>query len=220
MKELIVYSLDEQKKRKYNPNNYNDDIDCGFIYFSKEVIKELKNHFLIFCYYMIDENETHYLIDDLTDKIMLFEGEYNRIKSVINNDLLEYNIEVKFDNHLPISDFMLRKEFLADWYAHEKSGYFYKLALNILEKKDLKNKTQKCVLKPNNYIEFCDSVRDLVCVTDFPYQELDLIKDFQEIIRSAIENIFIEFSAEDICVYFEQICKVVLNYLKGEWNNG
>lgn len=220
MSDLVVYSLDDKKERKYNPDNFDDDIDCGFIYFSKDIINELKKHFFIFCYYMVDKSGNFYLIDDLEDKIMFFEGEYNRIKSAINNDLIRYNIRIEIKDYLPISRFMILKEFYLDWNAHEKSGYFYELAGCIWKKIEPTNLIGKCVLNPNNYKEFCDSINNLVSVTNFPYQTLNLQKDFQELIHSAIEEIFIEFSAEDIYIYFEQICKIVLYYLKGELNNG
>lgn len=87
----IVFGINREKK-KYNPNNYNDDIEIGFIYFDIACLEFLSKY-----YNYIGLNLRHkskditVIVDILEDTVMFFEGEYNKLSDVEKQGLQKFN---------------------------------------------------------------------------------------------------------------------------------
>lgn len=89
---IVVNDL-KGNKRTLNENNYNDDTDAGLIVFSEDCFEYLRQRYIILGLTMIDtynENQS-YIIDNLEDIFVFWEGEFNKLPREVKVGLEKYN---------------------------------------------------------------------------------------------------------------------------------
>lgn len=118
---IKVISLDTGKVRQHNPRNYDDDMNAGFILFKKEVLDILKEHYYIYHLTMYDKKniENKYLVDILEDKVVFWEGEYNKLPISIKDKIDSFNFGADNESGI-ISPGMMAWQLNVDWNFHLK----------------------------------------------------------------------------------------------------
>lgn len=136
VRDIRVLNMDDLIERKHNPKNYTGDINEGFIYFKKDVIDLLVKDYYIYDLQIYDKHnlENSYMIDILEDKVMFFEGEYNKLPSRLKDKIDQYNFipESKGDGY--ISSAMFAWQLESDWNWDKKLSPCFKLATEIKRK--------------------------------------------------------------------------------------
>lgn len=121
-RKIKVLPLENKFFRDHNPENFNDDMEAGMVIFKKETLEILKKYFYIYGLTMYDKENINnkYIIDILSDKIVFWEGEYNKLNSYIKDLIDVYNINSldKFENLL--SEAMVDWQLNASWNFQEK----------------------------------------------------------------------------------------------------
>lgn len=216
---FIVYNLYDFKKRNLYTGNYNDDIDGGLIYFSRESLNVIFKKFLVVGYCVVDKcTGIHYPIDFVDDKISLFEGPFNCMGDIFKNDMQKYNIE---NNKYYYSEFMKRWQFLCDSNCFKINNYYSLSSFIIGDNKLLK----KCIEKnlnifyPNCYLELCHIIKNVLVLFEIDYMNMDFLPEYKQLLYSFENNILINFDESDIYIYLENFCKIVLHYYGGVSKN-
>lgn len=130
---IRVLNLDDLTERSHNPRNYDGDINEGLIYFKKDIIRIISRLYYIYDLQIYDKSNIKnvYMIDILDDKIMFFEGEYNRLPKNLKESIDQYNfIPSKGSNNL-ISPAMYEWQLQSNWNWNEKLLPNFKLASEI-----------------------------------------------------------------------------------------
>lgn len=93
-KELNIKVCDlNGEYRRLNKNNYNDDLEVGFIAFDKNVYKEIKNHLNIYPLFLSTKkmnNSIRYYVDVKEDMLIVSEGSYNSLPKDIKKAIYKY----------------------------------------------------------------------------------------------------------------------------------
>jgi len=121
IRNIKVISLDDRKIRKHNPNNYDDDTNAGFVLFHKDVLKIIKKNYYIYDLTMYDKTniENKYLIDILQDKVVFWEGEYNKLPNSFKDEIDKFNFGSDNESGI-ISPGMMAWQLEVDWNFHLK----------------------------------------------------------------------------------------------------
>lgn len=132
-----VIDLHNNITRLHNSSHYNGDTVEGFVCFKKDVINVLKEDYYFYDLQIIEKNNTRnsYLIDVLEDKIVFWEGEYNKLPEVVKDSIDSYNfvpLDISNNRNL-ISSSMAAMQLSADWNWHLKLPPQYLLANSIRE---------------------------------------------------------------------------------------
>lgn len=208
----IVYSFPSFKKRGLNVNNYNDDLECGLLFFSKDSLERIKDRFVIVGYYIIDKiDKIQYLIDIMNDKISFFEGEFNQLQGDVKEELLGYNIVAKKPFY---TEFMYRFQFKCDFNVFNMNNAI-KLFAFINNNDAYLNKCIDFNLNiyfPNTFLELCEVVRNIIFIFDMDYMNMSFVPYYKYLLFSLENRLFINFTDEDIYVYFLNFCKNILHY--------
>ncbi len=208
----IVYSFPSFEKRGLNLRNYNDDIECGFLYFTKESLEKLKDKYVIIGYYIIDKIEkTRHLIDVMNDKISFFEGEFNQLHNEIKDDLLNYNIVSQKPYY---TEFMFKWQFCCDLNVYNMNDAIKMFSfinrketcLDICIEKNLN------IYFPSSYLELCEVVRNIIILFDMDYMNMDFVPDYKHLLYSLENRLLINFTEKDVYVYFVNFCRIILHY--------
>ena len=73
--EFVVYNFPDFQVRKLKLDNYNDDIYCGFLFFTRNSLEVIREYFVIVGYCLINKKTGKiFPIDIMEDKISIFEG--------------------------------------------------------------------------------------------------------------------------------------------------
>lgn len=88
-----VLEFDTLKYRSHNPQNFDGDTNAGFVVFKTDVIETLNEDYYIYDLTMYDKKnaENYYMIDILDDKVVLWEGEYNKLPVNVKDKIDKYN---------------------------------------------------------------------------------------------------------------------------------
>ena len=118
---IKVIDLKTGKSKPHNPKNFDDDINAGFVIFKKDILRILKDEYYFYDLMIIDKTHTenNFLIDVFSDKIVFWEGEYNRLLQDLKDIIDEYNyVPEKIENI--ISSAMKAWQLDSDWDYHKK----------------------------------------------------------------------------------------------------
>lgn len=158
--------------RKINENNWNDDIDAGLIVFDKKSIKYLKERYIFLEFAMIDMyTKDSVLIDFVSDKIVFWEGEFNKLPYEVKKELEKYNIRKKMNGIISTAMFEWQLNGNLDYERYET--YYQKLGKYILEKYfDVAYESRISTELPESYKDLIEKVKDLLQLFSLKYKQL------------------------------------------------
>lgn len=213
---FCVYNLYDFIKRDLYLDNYNDDVESGLVFFSRDSLEIVKDNFLIIGYCVIDKKSgEHYPIDVLEGKISFFEGSFNCFGNKFKEKMLKYNIETQKPF---FSDFLEKWQFLCDFSCFD-TNYFYSLSSYIIGNSNLVDKCKVNNLHiyyPSSYLELCYIVKNIICLFDMDYMNMDFLDEYKQLLYSFENKILINFNDDDIYIYFENFCKIILHFYRKE----
>ena len=206
---FIVYSFPDKKVRGLNLNNYNDDFNCGILFFTRDALNALTKNGIIIGFYYFDEDNISHPIDIFSNKIGIFEGEFNCFNDNLKKILLAFNIE----NHDDLlSEFMFKWQFL-NVYKNDGATHFIRVVSHIIGDHFLLNKCLEDKINiylPKSYIELCEAVKKLIKLFKLDYKNMDFVEEYKQLLYSFENNILINFTEDEIWIYFQNFCSVLL----------
>lgn len=144
--------------RKIDESNYNDDVDAGLIVFDKKCMEYLKERYIFLELQMVDmHTKDSILVDILNDKIVFWEGEFNKLPYEVKKKLEKYNIKSKLNRIISKPMF--------EWQLNANSDYEkYEFPYQMLGKYILKNCFELAYESriSTELPETCDDLRDKV----------------------------------------------------------
>lgn len=158
--------------RKINESNWNDDMDAGLIVFDKKCIKYLKERYIFLEFAMVDMyTKDSVLIDFVSDKIVFWEGEFNKLPYEVKKELEKYNIKKKMNGI--ISPAMFEWQLNGNLDYEKQEPYYQKLGKYILEKHfDVAYESRISTELPETYKELIEKVNDLLKFFSLEYKQL------------------------------------------------
>ena len=209
IREIKVIDLLSGRVRKHNPNNYTGDTNEGLIYFKKDIIKKLREKYYFYGLEIIDKSniDNSYIIDVLEDKIMFFEGEYNKLPSEVKDVIDRYNC-IPDKNEENISEAMNEWQLQANWNWEDKLMPNAKLARLIQEKHFSKAmELGMSFEEPENKIEFGKFIGNIEIITGVKLENFNTkSNEVKEIIKIRDNK---DIEVKDLKLYFQKYCYAI-----------
>lgn len=215
---IDVVDMGSLEVRKHNPNNYDDDTQAGFVIFKKEVLDILKNDYYIYDLTIIekDDIQNNIIIDILSDKVVFWEGEYNKFSDEMKNKIDSFNyIPEPIENI--ISPAMMAWQLEVDWNYHKKLFPNQMLA-NLIRKKYFNNAIDVGIsfYEPNNIIEFREFILKLESITKITLGNFNPeIKDVKNLYNIYGKN-EITLSESEIVELYQKYCYQIYKGIENE----
>lgn len=133
-RQVTVVDLGTGQPREHLPNHYDGDRTEGFVCFKPDVIKLLQQKYVFFDLQMFDKNDiqNRYLIDILDDKVVFWEGEYNKLPSSVKEEIDVFNFIPQTPKGI-VSEAMAAMQLEGDWNWDRKLSPDYLLANKLRE---------------------------------------------------------------------------------------
>ena len=206
-----VYDIRNKMFRDLNIGNFDDDMECGFVLFTREIFGVLKDYYFIGGYVLIDKKYRSISpIDIQKEKVVIFEGTYNCMPEDLKEKLEDYNIQSCTTSRV-ISSFFFIWQFALDDDVFKKYGDFIELCYNILSSKErfavLCDKGIN-LYEPETFEELCYFVQNIFALTEIDINSLDYSKQIRYLIDSLKRGYHMNFSDLDIQSCYIQISKI------------
>lgn len=206
-----VYDIRNKTFRDLNISNFDDDMGCGFVLFTREILGILKDYYFLCGYVMIDKK--HRCVSPVNiqkDRIVIFEGTYNCMPSDLKEKLENYNIQSCTTPRV-ISYFFFMWLFALDYDVFKKHGDFIELCSNILS--SVERFAVLCdkginLYEPVTFEELCYFVQSILDLTEIDINSIDCAKQIKYLIDSLKRRYHMNFSDLDIQSCYIQISKL------------
>lgn len=131
---ITVIDLGTFKPREHLADHYDGDITEGLVCFKYETMELLQKYYFFYDLQMFDKNDIQnkYLVDVLEDKIVFWEGEYNKLPNSVKDEIDPYNF-IPVSPKGIISEAMAAMQLEVDWNWDKKLPPEYLLANLIRE---------------------------------------------------------------------------------------
>ncbi|RKL65808.1 hypothetical protein CR203_18270 [Salipaludibacillus neizhouensis] len=172
--------------RIHNPSNYTGDKEDGFVVFKKEVIKILTQFYYLYDIELIEKenNGNRILVDYFEDKVVLWEGEYNKLPNEIKDKIDVFNYVPSDEDKELISPAMYTMQIEGSWnwdekllpdkkLAYEIKSMFFERAIDM----------QLSFLYPEQLIDLQNFIRKIERLTDIKLENFNLVKDVRSLIQ-------------------------------------
>lgn len=118
---IKVISLGTGRIRENNHENLDDDMEAGLVLFKEDVMDILEKYYYFYDLVMYDKEniENKYLVDVLDDKVVFWEGEYNKLPNFIKSKIDKFNYGSNEEIGI-ISPAMKAWQLDVDWDFHLK----------------------------------------------------------------------------------------------------
>lgn len=206
-----VYDIRNKTFRDLNISNFDDDMECGFVLFTREILGILKDYYFLCGYVMIDKKHRCVSpVDIQKDRIVIFEGTYNCMPSDLKEKLENYNIQSCTTSRV-ISYFFFMWLFALDYDVFKKHGDFIELCSNILS--SVERFAVLCdkginLYEPVTFEELCYFVQSILDLTEIDINSIDCAKQIKYLIDSLMRRYHMNFSDLDIQSCYIQISKL------------
>jgi hypothetical protein len=213
-----VISLNTGEIREHNPNNFNDDTEAGFVVFDKKILDFICEKYYVYDLTMYDKENTdnNYLIDILSDKVVFWEGEYNKLPKELKDKIDQHNIEMDRMNGI-ISPGMMAWQLESDWNFYKKMYPEQQLAV-IVKSKYFNSAIElgATFVIPESQSDFKKFINDIEKLTNSRLEQFNTLNDdVQNLIKirdgdSVGESLDMELLFRKYCY---QMSKVIDNEL-------
>lgn len=207
---IVVNDL-KGNKRTLNENNYNDDTDAGLIVFSEDCFEYLRQRYIILGLTMIDtynENQS-YIIDNLEDIFVFWEGEFNKLPREVTVGLEKYNNIEKSTGI--ISPAMFEWQLNANWdwknkaYPSQYLGEY--LIVNYIELV----KEYKCnIVLPKNEEIFKEQINNILEILNIKIEDVYKNENGYRAVLEIMNQENKVKNKEILKSLFEYFCSIVL----------
>lgn len=158
--------------RNIDESNWNDDMDAGLIVVDKKCLKYLKERYIFLEFAMVDMyTKDSILVDFVSDKIVFWEGEFNKLPYEVKKELEKYNIKKKMNGIISPAMFEWQLNGNLDYEKYEP--YYQKLGKYILEKYfDIAYESRISTELPETYKDLIEKVNELLKLFSLEYKQL------------------------------------------------
>ena len=158
--------------RNIDESNWNDDVDAGLIVFDKKCLKYLKERYIFLEFAMIDMyTKDSILVDFVSDKIVFWEGEFNKLPYEVKKELEKYNIKKKMNGIISPAMFEWQLNGNLDYGKYEP--YYQKLGKYVLENYfDIAYESRISTELPETYKDLIEKVNELLNFFSLEYKKL------------------------------------------------
>lgn len=216
---IIVNTLDG-KKRKINEHNYNDDTDAGLIVFSEDCFDFLSKRYIILGLTMFDtyNERKSYIIDNLENVFVFWEGEFNKLPREIKLELEKFNEKEKSKGI--ISPAMFEWQLNAKWDWKSKAYPFQYLGDYLIENYLELVREYKCnIVLPKNKEIFKEEIRNILKILQLQIEDLNRDEKPYKMLLKIMNGEDVEIGEEKLKSLFEYFCIIILekvdkNYVK------
>ena len=158
--------------RNIDESNWNDDMDAGLIVFDKKCLKYLKERYIFLEFAMIDMyTKDSILVDFVSDKIVFWEGEFNKLPYEVKKELEKYNIKKKMNGIISPAMFEWQLNGNLDYGKHEP--YYQKLGKYVLENYfDIAYESRISTELPETYNDLIEKINELLKLLSLEYKQL------------------------------------------------
>jgi len=158
--------------RNIDESNWNDDMDAGLIVFDKKCLKYLKERYIFLEFAMIDMyTKDSILVDFVSDKIVFWEGEFNKLPYEMKKELEKYNIKKKMNGIISPAMFEWQLNGNLDYEKYEP--YYQKLGKYVLENYfDIAYESRISTELPETYKDLIEKVNELLKLFSLEYKQL------------------------------------------------
>lgn len=158
--------------RNIDESNWNDDMDAGLIVFDKKCLKYLKERYIFLEFAMIDmHTKDSVLVDFVSDKIVFWEGEFNKLPYEVKKELEKYNIKKKMNGIVSPAMFEWQLNGNLDYGKYEP--YYQKLGKYVLENFfDIAYESRISTELPETYKDLIEKVNELLKLFSLEYKQL------------------------------------------------
>lgn len=206
------------KIRKLNEKNYNDDTDAGLIVFSNKCFEYLKKRYIILGLTMLDTHnyEQSFIIDNLDDIFVFWEGEFNKLPRDVKVELQKYNDRKR--NKTIISPAMFEWQLNASWDWKNK-GFAYQLLGSFLIENHLDLvKEYKCnVVLPNNNELFAEEMKLILKVLSLKITDIAKPEKGYSTLTKIYQGKNVDLKKEEMLSLFEYFAQLVLEKVDNEY---
>lgn len=158
--------------RNIDESNWNDDMDAGLIVFDKKCLKYLKERYIFLEFAMIDmHTKDSILVDFVSDKIVFWEGEFNKLPYEVKKELEKHNIKKKMNGIISPAMFEWQLNGNLDYGKYEP--YYQKLGKYVLENYfDIAYESRISTELPETYEDLIEKVNELLNFFSLEYKKL------------------------------------------------
>lgn len=207
---IVVNDL-KGNKRTLNENNYNDDTDAGLIVFSEDCFEYLRQRYIILGLTMIDtynENQS-YIIDNLEDIFVFWEGEFNKLPREVKVGLEKYNNIEKSTGI--ISPAMFEWQLNANWDWKNKAYPSQYLGEYLIENYIELVKEYKCnMVLPKNEEIFKEQINNILEILNIKIEDVYKNENGYREVLEIMNQENKEKNKEILKSLFEYFCSIVL----------
>lgn len=207
---IVVNDL-KGNKRILNENNYNDDTDAGLIVFSEDCFEYLRQRYIILGLTMIDtynENQS-YIIDNLEDIFVFWEGEFNKLPREVKVGLEKYNNIEKSTGI--VSPAMFEWQLNANWEWKNKAYPSQYLGEYLIENYIELVKEYKCnIVLPKNEEIFKEQIKNILEILNIKIEDVYKNENGYRTVLEIMNQEKKEKNKEILKSLFEYFCSIVL----------
>lgn len=207
---IVVNDL-KGNQRPINENNYNDDTDAGLIVFSEDCFEYLRQRYIILGLTMIDtynENQS-YIIDNLEDVFVFWEGEFNKLPREIKVGLEKYN-NIERSKGI-ISPAMFEWQLNSNWEWKNKAYPSQYLGDYLIENHLELVKEYKCnIVLPKNEEIFKEQINNILEILELKIEDIYKNENGYEAVLEIMNQGNKEVNKEKLKSLFEYFCSIVL----------
>lgn len=201
--------------RKINESNWNDDTDAGLIVFNKKCIKYLRKRYIFIELSMIDmHTKDSTLIDFVGDKIVFWEGEFNKLPFEVKKKLEKYNIRKKCNNIISYAMF--------EWQLncnlnYDKYEYPYqKIGKKIFEKYfDIAFESRISLEIPETAEELRMKINNLLKIFDLSFEKLYRYERGYFTLKKLMNNEY-KSNVEEIKQLYDYFCFILMEEINDD----
>lgn len=208
---IKVYDVFKREIRDLMPTNYNDDMVVGAVILSRNALTEIKKHFVICGYVIINKKDgIIYPIDIQPDRVVIFEGTYNCFPEMLKNGLVKYNVTVINDRIW--SKFFFEWSFLNSLDCFTNNGSFIAMCSSFLRDETIICKMVKnsmSIIEPTTYFELCEMTKNSLELSGTNFFNQDYTDSIKYLVDSLIHKYRINFTVNNIKEYTYNICHVI-----------
>ncbi|MGL5558660.1 MAG: hypothetical protein ACRDC3_05875, partial [Paraclostridium dentum] len=215
---IKVVDLNSGDEREHNPNHYDGDTTEGFICFNTDVIEILRNYYFFYDLHIFDKDniENRYLIDVLDDKVVFWEGEYNKLPRFIKDKIDIYNFVPEIKNGI-ISQAMSAMQLEVDWNWNEKLSPDYKLA-NAIREVSFNRALDLGItfITPNNIEEMKHFILNIEKLKNIKLERFNTRAKDVSILIKIRDEIKLDEDIKDLQLLYKKYCYAIYREMKNE----